>query len=142
MQLHHLKKGINRRKKKRIGRGGKRGTYSGRGQKGQKSRAGRRIRKSERDLILRLPKKRGFRNKPKTSKPLIVELKKLLSRVKTLTDNSSSEITVTLDFLKKVGLVPLGFRGRVKILGRGEVDHRVKFQDIVVSKNVKIISKP
>lgn len=47
-------------KKTRVGRGGKRGTTSGKGQKGQKSRSGRRIRPAERDLIIRIPKLRGF----------------------------------------------------------------------------------
>ena len=51
------------RKKKRVGRGGKRGTTSGRGTKGQKSRSGHRIRPAERDLLIRIPKLRGYRNK-------------------------------------------------------------------------------
>lgn len=52
--------------KKRVGRGGKRGTYSGKGQKGQKSRAGRNMRPGLRDLIIRIPKKKGYKNKPKS----------------------------------------------------------------------------
>ena len=40
MQLHELKPTIRKKNKKRVGRGGKRGTYSGKGLKGQKSRAG------------------------------------------------------------------------------------------------------
>lgn len=64
MQLHELKPTkFNRDKKTRIGRGGKRGTYSGRGQKGQKSRSGHRIRPAERDFIQRLPKLRGSGNR-------------------------------------------------------------------------------
>ncbi|KPJ73361.1 50S ribosomal protein L15, partial [Parcubacteria bacterium DG_74_1] len=43
MQLHEIKPIHKLKKSKRIGRGGKRGTYSGRGIKGQKSRAGRRF---------------------------------------------------------------------------------------------------
>ena len=39
MQIHELKPNHKRKTGKRIGRGGKRGTYSGRGVKGQKSRA-------------------------------------------------------------------------------------------------------
>lgn len=68
MQLHELKKQTPDRSKKRIGRGGKRGTTSGRGQKGQKSRAGRNMRPGLRDLIIRTPKKRGYKNKPKSVK--------------------------------------------------------------------------
>src|SRR5690349_9418247 len=43
MQLHQLQSS-KLKPKKRVGRGGKRGTYSGHGMKGQKSRAGHRIR--------------------------------------------------------------------------------------------------
>ncbi|OIO49751.1 MAG: hypothetical protein AUJ39_00315 [Parcubacteria group bacterium CG1_02_42_13] len=68
MQLHELAPIHINKGKKRIGRGGKRGTYSGRGTKGQKARAGHRIRPAERDLIQRLPKLRGFNNKPKAKK--------------------------------------------------------------------------
>ena len=39
MQLHQLRSAYKRKKAKRIGRGGKRGSYSGRGSKGQKARA-------------------------------------------------------------------------------------------------------
>jgi large subunit ribosomal protein L15 len=63
MLIHELQPEHKTRDKKRIGRGGKRGGYSGRGQKGQKSRAGRRIRPAERDIILRLPKLRGNRSR-------------------------------------------------------------------------------
>jgi large subunit ribosomal protein L15 len=65
MQLHQIKPAheANNKDKKRIGRGGKRGTYSGHGMKGQKSRAGHRIRPAERDLIQHLPKLRGSGNK-------------------------------------------------------------------------------
>jgi large subunit ribosomal protein L15 len=65
MQLHELKPFHPNKKQRRVGRGGKRGTTSGRGTKGQKARAGHRIRPAERDLIQRLPKLRGFKNKPK-----------------------------------------------------------------------------
>ncbi|MEK7341913.1 MAG: uL15 family ribosomal protein, partial [Candidatus Binatota bacterium] len=45
MDLSNLKPAPgSKKKRKRVGRGGKRGTYSGRGSKGQKSRAGARIR--------------------------------------------------------------------------------------------------
>ena len=47
------------RKKKRVGRGGASGKNAGRGHKGQRSRAGRRIRPALRDILQRLPKRRG-----------------------------------------------------------------------------------
>src|SRR3989344_2803432 len=60
MQLHDLKKSTATKKPKRIGRGGKGGTFSGRGTKGQKARCGHRIRPQLRDEIKKLHKKRGF----------------------------------------------------------------------------------
>jgi|688.fasta_scaffold22466_6 large subunit ribosomal protein L15 len=43
MQIHTLSSNLSKKSRKRIGRGGKRGTYSGKGQKGQKSRSGAKI---------------------------------------------------------------------------------------------------
>lgn len=43
MQLHQLKIKKKNKSKKRVGRGGKRGTYCGKGIKGQKCRAGRKL---------------------------------------------------------------------------------------------------
>lgn len=59
MQLHTLSRKIKNKKEKRVGRGGKRGTYSGKGLKGQKARAGHKMRPELRDIIKRLPKMRG-----------------------------------------------------------------------------------
>lgn len=62
MQLHQIQPTHQNKSKKRVGRGGKRGTYSGRGMKGQKSRAGHKIRPAIRDLMQRTPKLRGVKN--------------------------------------------------------------------------------
>lgn len=43
MHIHTLSSNLSQKSRKRIGRGGKRGTYSGKGQKGQKSRSGAKI---------------------------------------------------------------------------------------------------
>lgn len=59
MQLHELKRRYRHQRKKIVGRGGKRGTTAGRGTKGQKARAGHRIRPEIRDVIKKFPKKRG-----------------------------------------------------------------------------------
>ncbi|OHA01464.1 MAG: hypothetical protein A3H71_02315 [Candidatus Sungbacteria bacterium RIFCSPLOWO2_02_FULL_48_13b] len=61
MQLHTLSRNHPYRKSRQIGRGGKRGTTAGRGTKGQKARAGHKIRPQIRDFIKRLPKLRGFK---------------------------------------------------------------------------------
>ena len=61
MQLHQIKPTHKKKRGRRVGRGGKRGTYSGRGVKGQKSRSGRRFKPAVRYLIKRYPKLRGYR---------------------------------------------------------------------------------
>lgn len=59
MQLHNLQPKHKFKKTKRKGRGGKKGTYCGRGIKGQRARAGARIRPEVKDFIRSLPKKKG-----------------------------------------------------------------------------------
>lgn len=55
--LHTLQ--TTNKNKKRVGRGGARGKNSGHGHKGQRSRAGHKIRPAIRDEIQRIPKRRG-----------------------------------------------------------------------------------
>ena len=62
MDLSQLHPKTTRKSIKRVGRGGKRGTYSGRGVKGQGARAGNKKRPGMRDLIQQIPKLRGARN--------------------------------------------------------------------------------
>ena len=137
MQLHELKARIKIKSKKRVGRGGKRGTYSGRGQKGQKSRAGRRIRPAARDLIQRLPKRRGFANKPKYPKPVIFNLRDLDLKLKSHT-TTKSPLILNKNFLKEIELLPLDYRGEVKILGDGEIRMPIAVKGLKVSKSAKI----
>jgi large subunit ribosomal protein L15 len=106
-----------RKNKKRVARGGKRGTTAGRGTKGQKSRSGHVIRPAERDLILKLPKQRGFRNKPKSPKALTFNLGDLSQALK----GHSDPVRVNHDTLKAVGLISKRCRGEVKILGEGTI---------------------
>ncbi len=67
MNLTTLKPAHPRHKTPRVGRGGKRGKTSGRGGKGQTARAGAKIRPEFRDIIKKLPKRRGYgRNRSRT----------------------------------------------------------------------------
>ncbi|MBI1961001.1 MAG: uL15 family ribosomal protein [Candidatus Liptonbacteria bacterium] len=115
MQLNNFS--IERKKRKRIGRGGKRGSFSGRGIKGQKSRAGRKIRPAERDLIMRLPKLRGYRNKPKGEKPRTVSVGELERRNITIANRATL--------------------GNAKILGNGELTKQITVVGIPVSKTAR-----
>ena len=74
MQLHDIRPDHKRKKKKRIGRGGKRGTYSGKGMKGQASRSGARFQPLIRELFKRYPKLRGYRTRRNEKYKAIVTL--------------------------------------------------------------------
>lgn len=130
VQLHELK--IKKTKKpRRVGRGGKRGTTSGRGQKGQKSRAGRRIRPALRDLIIRLPKHRGFKNKPLSAAPLVLNLRDIEKMKAKL---AVFDYKVSPETLKKIGFLSAGFRGKIKLLGKGSIDFPASVSGLRVSE--------
>lgn len=135
MQLHELKSIKKRRQ--RIGRSGKRGSYSGRGVKGQKSRAGRRLRPAERDLILRLPKRRGFRNAPKAKKAAIFNLGALSVALKSFADGASA-LELNQELLKTAGLLKKRFHGEIKLLGGGEITFPVSVKNLKVSESAKM----
>lgn len=105
----------SRKRKRRVGRGiGSRGTYSGRGAKGQRSRTGGRrgiIRRSLRSLLERVPKQRGFTSR--RSKPAVVSLA-MLERHCTAGEN------VTPQLLFKRGIINNPFLA-VKILSDGRL---------------------
>ncbi len=60
MQIHNLKRKNKNKKDRLVGRGGKHAKTSGRGGKGQTARAGNKRRPELRDIIKKLPKKRGY----------------------------------------------------------------------------------
>jgi len=130
MQLHELQ-GLRHKKRRRVARGGKRGTTSGRGTKGQKSRAGRRIRPALRDLISRIPKRRGFRNKPKKDKVVALTLRRILSRAPARGE------TVDVRWLQGVGLLSSRFSGEAKIVGKIPVEIPLNVKGLAVSKGAK-----
>ena len=118
MQIHTLVTQPKKRKK-RVGRGGKRGTYSGRGTKGQKARAGRRIRPQLRDILKKIPKKRGYRFRSFRTRPQIVSLI-LLERYFTAGD------TVSPQTLAEKGVLTGGGNNlSVKILGQGKITKKL-----------------
>lgn len=67
MQLNTITPRTKNTKRPKVGRGGKRGKTSGKGGKGQTARAGHHIRPEVRDLIKKLPKRRGHgKNRART----------------------------------------------------------------------------
>lgn len=128
MQLHELKTTTKEKREKRVGRGGKRGTYSGKGTKGQKARSGHRIRPAIRDLLIRIPKLRGFANKPVYDKVITLNIKDIENKVK--------ENSITKEVLISNGLVKKSDK-QIKILSTGEVKRPLNIKGISVSKKTK-----
>jgi len=133
MQLHEVKSDHPGRKSKRVGRGGKRGTTSGHGQKGQKSRAGRSIKPNVREMLLRFPKLRGINFKSTKSKVYPISLDMLQKMVE------DKEMVTTAWVIKK-GLVKKsgGKNPSVKILdGKNEFTKSITIKGIPVSESAK-----
>ncbi|RJP44604.1 50S ribosomal protein L15 [Candidatus Parcubacteria bacterium] len=130
MQIHELRLVSGAKARRRVGRGGKRGSYSGRGVKGQKSRAGRRIRPADRDLLIRIPKRRGFHNRPKTEKQLVFTIR-ALDRIRS---RAPAGQPITRETFRELSLVPKSFRGRIKILDGGGLTQPVTIKGLLVSK--------
>ncbi len=130
MQIHELK--LKKRKSaKRIGRGGRKGTYSGRGMKGQKSRSGASINPifegGRSTLIEHLPKMRGF--KSLRTKNQVVSMEKL------------EKYFASGDMVNPMSLHARGLirkiKAPVKILGTGELKKKLSVEKCLVSKSAK-----
>ncbi len=136
MQLHQLKPKHKLKTKKRIGRGGKKGTYSGRGMKGQRSRAGRRFEPIIRGLIKRYPKLRGYKFKPKVknqnSEIVILNLDILEKKF-----NSGERITPKVLLEKKIISTIKGKLPKVKILAEGKLTKALIIENCQFSKQAK-----
>lgn len=132
MQLHQVRKLHKLKDKKRVGRGGKRGTYSGRGIKGQKARAGRKIRPEIRDLIKKIPKLRGYRFKSFRAKPAVLNLADLEKHF-------PGGAKITPRILAERGLIEKrgGKLPAVKILGKGELTKKLIIKDCQISQLAK-----
>ncbi len=131
MQIHELKPKTKNKTKKRIGRGGKRGTYSGKGMKGQKSRAGAKMAPIARELIKRYPKLRGYNFSP---------LKKDFTINISLIDKFFTENeVVTPQVLAKKGLIGKSKKLPIKILGNGNISKKIIIRNCSVSAKAKEI---
>ena len=128
MQLHQLKRKTKLKKKKRVGRGGKKGTYCGRGIKGQKARAGRKLKPIIREILKKYPKLRGYRFKAQKKDYEIVNLDILEKKFE-------SGTMITPQLLKEKNIVKKGTK--VKILGRGDLTKKLIFQGFIFSKKAK-----
>lgn len=143
MQLHQLQPTNKSKKSRRVGRGGKRGTFSGRGSKGQKSRAGTRIRPGFRggdNPIWKLfPKKRGASKKVDIKHALFqVRARKPLSvNLEVIEKNYKEGETVSVATLAEKGIIKTT-RKHVKILGMGKLTKKLTFaEELLFSKSAR-----
>lgn len=146
MQLHNLSLKLKKKSRKRIGRGGKKGTYSGRGIKGQKARSGKGPRAGfaggDTTLLKRLPKKRGVVGKVKIrrgsklsrfkNKPVVLNLKDIDKKFK------DKEVISPKTLLEKGLIDKINKRiPKVKILGEGESKKNFVFKGIRLSEKIR-----
>lgn len=138
MQTHELKRVHVNKKSKIVGRGGKRGKTSGRGHKGQKARAGHSIRPEIRDVISKIPKRRGYgKNRARTVnssivKPAIVNLSDL---EKAFADDDL--VTPAVLVVKKVINKKAGKLPQVKILSSGSFTKKIKVSGCLLSASAE-----
>lgn len=116
MKLHHLRPAEGSKKKKiRVGRGeaGRRGKTAGRGTKGLKARS--KVRQGfeggQTPLQRRMPKLKGFKN-PNREEFTVINVERLGA--------FDTGATVDPDSMREAGLVKK--RGKVKVLGQGDID--------------------
>jgi len=146
MDLSQLKPKTPRKSLKRVGRGGKRGTYSGGGTKGQKSRAGSGVKPGFRGGDNRIwqlfPKQRGASKKPggkgphrkhryfqyKQDKPTVFNLG--------FFNQFTEEDIINPDLLIKKGFI-VNPQEKVKVLGGGEIKRKLNFDGFKFSKSAK-----
>lgn len=138
MQSNTLKAKTPRITSPRVGRGGKRGKTSGRGTKGQKARAGHKMRPEMRDLIKKIPKLRGHGiNRSRTVRTDRVTYVPV--NLAALESAFSAGDTVTPATLHAKGLVATraGRIRPVKILGTGELTKALSVSDVLASATAR-----
>ena len=137
MQLNTLKRQHPNKKFKQVGRGGTRGKTSGRGGKGQTARAGNKRRPEIRDIIKKLPKKRGYgKNRarsvvPSNLRDLVLNVGILEKRI------DAGEVTIAVLLEKGLIKAQKGKIPAVKILGSGDLTKKFAVKGLVVSEGAK-----
>jgi len=113
MQINNITLNTPRKKKKTIGRGGKKGTYSGKGNKGQKARSGAHVdplfEGGRSTLIDHMKKKKGF--KALNYKAEAVDIAKIEKKFK------DGDI-ISVESLIKAKLIDKIRKGKIKLLGK------------------------
>jgi len=147
MDLSKLKPTNYKPKKKRIGRGGNRGTFSGKGSKGQKSRAGAGVKPGFRGGDNRIwqlfPKQRGASKKPGNSSPhhkhRFFSYKKGKMAVLNLEyfNKFKDGQVISPEKLNESGMSSKDISSGIKILGGGELKKKIIFEGFRFSKSAQ-----
>jgi len=126
------------REKKYIGRGGRRGKTSGRGTKGQKARAGNKIRPALRDAIKKLPRLRGVTINKRGSFFTSVRLSPVAVSLSDIERKFESGETVNPASLLEKSLISKthGRMPRVKILGNA-VSKKISVSGCTATKGAR-----
>ena len=132
MQTHQVKREHPNKKGKTIGRGGKRGTTSGKGTKGQLARSGRKLRPELREIIKKIPKLRGYRftSIQKDTFPVNLEI---LESVFSAGSVISPKTLIAAGVVERFG----GKKPVIKILGKGEITKKFIISNCEVSATAK-----
>lgn len=135
MQLNSLKARSARVTSARVGRGGKRGKTSGRGGKGQTARAGHKMRPEMRDILKKIPKRRGYgKNRARTV--VADRVRYFPVNLALLEAAYGANDTVNQATLLKKGLIE-GRNTRAKILGTGELTKALSVSGVLTSASAK-----
>jgi large subunit ribosomal protein L15 len=133
MQIHQLT--VKKRKeKKTVGRGGKRGTYSGKGNKGQKARSGASIdplfEGGRSSLVERLKKVRGFKS---------LHAKKTVVKLEALEKSYKDGDVVSIETLLAAKIVDKAdVKNGIKILTTGTITKKLTISaELLLSETAK-----
>lgn len=135
MQSDGVKRNTKQAKQVQVGRGGRRGKTSGRGHKGQKARAGHKIRPEIRDAIKKIPKLRGRGKNINTSRKLAHKIVKLsqLEEAYKANERVTPQTLFDKGLIRKInGKIPA-----VKIVGGGELKKKLEISDVDTTKTTK-----
>lgn len=132
MQIHELAV-PKKQSAKRIGRGGKRGTYSGKGMKGQKARSGGNVdplfEGGRSSLIDHLKKVKGFKS---------IHPKKSVFNLSTLEKWFENGDVVSAETLVSKGLIKESVvKKGIKVLGVGTLTKKLSIKGLLVSETAR-----
>jgi large subunit ribosomal protein L15 len=135
MQIHQITRKTKNKKRMTVARGGKRGKTAGRGTKGQKARAGHKIRPEMRDLIKKLPKMRGRGKNSNVS----IQTKAVALSLGDLEVAFKNGDTITRQVLVEKGIISL-YKGKlpqVKVIGNGDITKKLILKGFTTTASVK-----